>query len=550
MTTFLNHSLEALKSAVLLSSGFKSIAPGDCKSISLKVFERTKHSISETTLKRVYGFAYSKFRPSLFTIETMAKYCGYEGWDDFCLKQKAQPTGVAPENANWETLKQKAAKISSFTLQALENKAGIPYAQTIKREFIDRHLAAFSRGDHMATVLSAPAGYGKTIALCHWVEEALALNASGITNDVVLFFSSSALMNVFFSGRSLNDWLLGLLGYATDIDLQSLFDNKGPKEGNFYLILDGLDEHSYRSEQFQLLLNQVNDVAALHQNSGWFKLILTMRAATWVNNKHQLQNNPDTWYTAFASNNGGLEINVPLLSADEIKELCLKINPGEDTRLATDIAESFNHPLYFQFYCKQYRNDFSLSNINHVCLYELLSAFVLNKVYLGQYSADKLLLLAALVELMDFKNGVYDIDKLKVNALIKQYAPAYNELLSIGFLRELNTSADLQYHTVVEFVNNNFLELTIAKTLLQKNNNAFDQKLMAQINANFNDEQRRFRVLKWCIIYVSKNGQQNKFDALAEAQLTPCQKEAMLQFLNELTGKIGSPTITAEMLIG
>ncbi len=235
---------------------------------------------------------------------------------------------------------------------------------------------------------------------------------------------------------------------------------------------------------------------------------------------------------------------------DEIKELCLKINPGEDTRLTTDIAESFNHPLYFQFYYKQYRNNFSLSNINHVCLYELLSAFVLNKVYLGQYSADKLLLLAALVELMDFENGIYEIDKLKINGLIKQYAPAYNELLSIGFLRELNTSADLQYHTVVEFVNSNFLELTIAKTLLQKNNNAFDQKLMAQINANFNDEQRRFRVLKWSIIYVSKNGQQNKFDALAEAQLTPCQKEAMLQFLHELTGKIGSPTITAEMLIG
>jgi hypothetical protein len=550
MTTFLNHSLEALKSAVLLSSGFKSIAPGDCKVISLKVFERTKHSISETTLKRVYGFAYSKFRPSLFTIDTMAKYCGFEGWDDFCRKQETHPTGGTPTNANWETLKQNAAKITSFTLQALQNKAGIPYTQTIKREFIDHHFAAFSRSDHTATVLSAPAGYGKTIALCHWVEEALALNASGITNDVVLFFSSNALMNVFFSGRSLNDWLLGLLGYATDMDLQSLFDNQGRKEGNFYLIIDGLDEQSYKSEQFQLLINQVNDVAALHQNTEWFKLILTMRAATWVNNKHQLQNNPDTWYTAFTANNGDLEINVPLFSTEEIKQLCRKINPGEDTQLATDIAENFNHPLYFQFYYKQHKNDFSLSNINHVCLYELLSAFVLNKVYLGTYSADKLLLLAALIELMDLKNGIYEIDKLKVNALIKQYAPAYQELLSVGFLRELNTSAGLQYHTVVEFVNSNFLELTIAKTLLQKNNNTFDHKLMAQINANFNDEQRRFKVLKWCVIYVSKSGQQNNLDALAEAQLTPCQKGALLEFLNELAGKTGSPNIKAEILIG
>ncbi|MBD1363258.1 hypothetical protein IDJ77_05480 [Mucilaginibacter sp. ZT4R22] len=549
MTTFLTHSLEALKSAVLLSSGFKSIAPGDCKVISLKVFERTKHSISETTLKRVYGFAYSKFRPSLFTIETMAKYCGYEGWDDFCLKQEIQHAGNNPTNANWETLKQNAAKITNFTVQALQNKAGIPYAQTIQREFIDRHFAAFSRGDHTATVLSAPAGYGKTIALCHWVEEALALNASGITNDVVLFFSSSALMNVFLSGRSLNDWLLGLLGYATDVDLRSLFDNDRRKEGNFYLIIDGLDDHSYKSEQFQLLLSQVNDIAALHQNTGWFKLILTMRAATWVNNKHQLQNNPDNWYTAFTANNSHLEINVPLFSAAEIKELCKKINPGEEVCLAEDIAENFNHPLYFQFYYKQHKDDFSLNNINHVCLYELLSAFVLNKVYLGPYSADKLLLLTALVELMDFKNGVFEVDKLKVNGLIKQCAPAYHDLLSVGFLRELNTSANLQYHTVVEFVNSNFLELTIAKALLQKNNNAFDSKLIAQINTSFANEQRRFGILKWCVIYVTKSGQQNNLDVLANALLTPCQKSELLQFLSELFEKTGSPMINAEVLI-
>jgi hypothetical protein len=91
----------------------------------------------------------------------------------FAASRKTHPTGGTPTNANWESLKQNAAKITSFTLQALQNKAGIPYTQTIKREFIDHHFAAFSRSDHTATVLSAPAGYGKTIALCHWVEEAL-----------------------------------------------------------------------------------------------------------------------------------------------------------------------------------------------------------------------------------------------------------------------------------------------------------------------------------------------------------------------------------------
>jgi hypothetical protein len=468
MTTFLNYYLEILKSAVLEKSGFKGIAPGDCRVISYKIFDSTKHSVSETTLKRVYGFAYSKFRPSLFTIDAMAKYCGYDGWDNFCEKQEAANVNTPRVNVNWDTLKHNAAKITNFTLQALKNKSGIPYPQTIKRQFINQHINEFLQGNYTCTVLSAPAGYGKTIALCHWIEEALLLNSSGTNNDVILFFSSSALMNVFLSGRDLNDWMLGLLGYSADKDLRSLIDNDGRREGNFYLIVDGLDEHSYKSDQFHLLLSQINDISALHQNTPWFKLILTMRAATWVNNKHQLQNNAEYWYTGFIANTTVPDVNVPLFSTQEIKELCTKINPAIQNFLALDIADNFNHPLYFQFYYKQYKGDFSLNNVNHVCLYDLISTFVLNKVYIGAHSAEKILLLHALVDLMDFKAGVYEADKLKVNPLIKQYAQAYHDLVSVGFLRELNTSTDLQYKTVVQFANGNSWTFPSPKTFFKK----------------------------------------------------------------------------------
>ncbi|AMR30624.1 hypothetical protein A0256_03890 [Mucilaginibacter sp. PAMC 26640] len=44
----------------------------------------TKLGISETTLKRLYGFAESKFNPSLFTLNALAVFCGYIGWDAFC----------------------------------------------------------------------------------------------------------------------------------------------------------------------------------------------------------------------------------------------------------------------------------------------------------------------------------------------------------------------------------------------------------------------------------------------------------------------------------
>nr|WP_294941228.1 hypothetical protein [uncultured Mucilaginibacter sp.] len=537
MSAFLNHHLEILKSSVLVKSGFKSIAPGNCKVISVNIFNSTRQSISETTLKRVYGFAHSKFRPSLFTIDAMAKYCGYGGWDDFCQQQEGQVNNNAGANTNWEGLKKNASKITHFTLQALKNKSGIPYNQTIQRQFINQHLNEFLLGNYNATVLTSPAGYGKTIALCHWAEHTMGLSSTGESNDIVLFFSSSALMNVFLSGRDLNDWLLALLGYSKNEDIQSLLDNGDNQPGNFFLIIDGLDEHSYKSETFNLLVNQVLDIAALYQNIPWFKLILTMRSATWMNNKHLLQNSNIKWHTGFASNPEGVDINVPLFSLPEIKELCLKINPAIKSFLAFDIAGDFNHPLYFQFYYKEHKENFSLCDINHICLYELISTFVLNKLYLGPYSAEKILLLNALVSHLDFKNNIYEIDKLKANALVKQYSHAYHELVSVGFLREINTSADLQYHTAIQFTNRNFLDFSIAKNLLQKNGDVFDGNVVSFINGNFTDGQHRLSLLKWCIINAIKTPQPNSFDVLTLAELSEEQKSDLRVFLAELQQK-------------
>lgn len=547
MTIFFSQYLDILKDAILVTAGIKNITPCDCKAISVQIFKKTKCSVSETTLKRVYGFALSKFKPSVFTIDVLAKYCGYDGWDDFCQKQAVTQPGSRRNLTNWDTLKQSAGKITGFTLQALKNKSGIPYNQTIKRRFIDDHFNEFLNGGYTATVLSAPAGYGKTIGLCHWVEEHLTQNAQGKTDDIVLFFSGSALMNVFLSGRNLNDWILALLGYSVDEDVRSLIEMKEKVPGNFYLIVDNLDEHIYKQEQFKLLFNQLVDIFSMYQSAPWFKMIVTMRAATWLNNRHQIDGDAERWFTGFDT--GEEAINVPLFSIQEIKELCIKINPDIQNFLALDIANSFNHPLYFQFYYKQNRDNFSLSKIDHICIYDLISAFILNKVYLGQYSAEKVLLLNALVDEMDLAGENFDVYKLKVNNILKQYNQAYGELLSIGFLRELNTSSDANYQTVIKFGNNNFLEYTIAKALLTKNNNAFDATLINTINTQLVNSPQRLQVLKWCIIYAIKTSQQKSFELLAKTNLNPAERSDLIIFLGELLDKSVAADDKSESLV-
>lgn len=548
MASLLPHYYEMLKSAVLAASGYVTITPCDCKAISNQIFAQTRQSISETTLKRIYGFAYSKFKPSLFTINVMAKHCGYQGWDDFCNKHEQTIVKQPEADTSWDSLKLHANKITNFTLQVLRNKSGIPYSQTIRRKFLDDHFNEFLTGDYTGTVIAAPAGYGKSVGLCHWIEERLELNNKGNADDIILFFSTSALMNVFLSGRDLNHWLLALLGYSPDEDISALVDNQQKRNGNFFLVIDDFDEYYYKAEQFKLLLNQLIDIFSLYQSSPWFKLILTMRSATWVNNKHELNNGNNKWFKGFLANDSWAT-NVPLFTIQEIQELCLKINPSVKNSIAVDMASEFNHPLYFQFYYKQHKDDFTLNDIDHVCAHELISTFILNKVYLGQQSAEKVLLLKGLIEQMDFTNEKFDVVKTSVTGLIKLYATAYNELISIGFLREVNTSHDLHYQTTIQFPNNNFLDYTIAKTILHKNDFKFDLELINVINTQFANNSHKLAILKWCIIYAIKTGQQKSFDMLAQTGLSLSEKSDLIIFLADLLEKECSATNKSESIV-
>src|SRR5882757_4507061 len=153
MISFSPVQFETLKSRVLANANIRSITPGDCKALALQIYSKTKLTVSETTLKRVYGFAYSKFKPSLFTIDVLAKYCDFEGWDDFCEQESVPLSKSQNEHVDWKTL-----------------------SQTIRRKFIDDHFDEFLRGDYTATVFTAPSGYGKTIGLCHWIDEKLESN--------------------------------------------------------------------------------------------------------------------------------------------------------------------------------------------------------------------------------------------------------------------------------------------------------------------------------------------------------------------------------------
>ncbi|WP_121810837.1 hypothetical protein [Mucilaginibacter kameinonensis] len=547
MTVISHAHYDLLKREILTAAGFKSISPADCRVISALVTSKTKHCISETTLKRIYGFALSRFNPSSFTLDVLCKYCNYNSWKEFCEIQIQDDLEPSNNDFNWNQIRKKAASISNLTLQAARNRAGIPYHYVIKRELVNAHLSEFIHSAFTNAILCAPAGYGKTMALCQWVEDRLELNAANLRNDVILFINSNALINALQSRRNLFEWVLALLGCSTNEQLKALVNKRQGNGGKFYLVIDGFDEHVAGSDQFQVVLNYLLNGLSICKNYEWLKLVLSLRSSTWINYRHELQAGNNTWFTGFHPDSSKHN-NVPLLSHKEVNELCLKINPSLSNTISFEAAETLSHPLFFQYYYKHYRGNFSLSSLNNVCLYELSASFILNNIYLGKNATEKVFIIKSLVENMDIRGGHFDVEKINVLNLLKQHNPAYQELLSIGFLKELSHNNGHSIHTCIIF-SNNFLEHSIAKTLLSYTGSKFDDSFAQHFNDTFTRTGNKLTVLKWCLMIAIKTGQQKSLEHLTAINLNSAEKAELMMFIGDLLEKECSSMKENELLL-
>jgi hypothetical protein len=523
----LSHHFQLLKKLVLTVSNLSHVAPSDCKKLSELIFQKTKLKLSETTLKRVYGFANSEFKPSQFTIDTLLQYCGYHTWTSF-LKDHDQKN-ESDKGLNWLTLTDQADRITGFTLRALKGRSGIPYVKTVSRSFINDHLDDFAASGCVATALVAPAGYGKTIALLHWIEEKQEFAEINGSNDIILFFSTSTLQSALMSGQDIHIWLLSLLGFNRADNMVTLLNNRGAGDGTFYLIIDGLDEHTLKNDQFSLILNHITDILSLYNFDSAFRLLITMRTSTWANNRH-LINKSEKWFTGF--NSDDLYINIPRFNLPEIKEIGLKFNQQAKSFIHPAIIELVCNPLYLQLYYRLRKDDFSLNYADSLLKYDLVSAYMFEKIYLDKHSAERMALLFELVQIMGHKNGSYYVSKLSANHTIGKYLNVYQELISHGFLREINKSEEMVYNTFVEFGGDELLEYVLAQKLLTDNNNRLNADLIVQINLVMNNEVK-LNVIKWVIIYAVKTEQHHSLNYITKADLSLNQRNALLCFMGD-----------------
>lgn len=84
MFKYSKEEIELIKKHVLINAELFPVTEADISVLADKVKKVTGREISQITLSRLYGFKKSKFGPSLFALQVLANFCGYESWGKFC----------------------------------------------------------------------------------------------------------------------------------------------------------------------------------------------------------------------------------------------------------------------------------------------------------------------------------------------------------------------------------------------------------------------------------------------------------------------------------
>lgn len=537
MRIILQHEFELLKQQVLATAKIKVITPAVFRELSSSILHTTKKQVSNSTLKRIFGFAAYSFQPSLYTLNVLAEYCGYESWMHFSTNNDAVNAAIttSTQASSYYNLQFKALETSLHTLQSLKNKSGIPFNLTIPRVVLNEHLEIFINTDYTLTVISSPAGYGKTIALCHWVEEQVQNMRRQQSKDVLLFLNSKAL-NRANNQDQLQQWLLSLAGIYADASFSDETLRNHLLKYKFYLILDGLDPTTLSDMQLDAGMNILLETINLYKGTHNFKVIITMRSATWINFQRQLMSESmyDQCFPGFMVDENN-ESNFNLFTPHEIKQLANKIKPGLDLTydLHREVFSLFSYPPFFQYYYQKNAKDFALNELDIFDTYDVIHNYILDNIYTGRYCTEKVLLIHAILEKGRYRESHFCTDKIKIYEEIAKYNSAYHDLISTGVIRDINLSNDTGYIECIDFVHDRILTYCMAAKLIFDNHDEFNDELINRISCDYNPK-FRLQVLKWCIYNAIKNKQFHIFNYLPEVQLVAAEKATLIMFLAKL----------------
>ncbi|AWO01328.1 hypothetical protein DLD77_06310 [Chitinophaga alhagiae] len=530
--------INTLQSEVLRQFGVDNLQPNQCKLLAQAILNHTGKLVSETTLKRVFGFAVTQHSFSRYTLNTLAQYCRYKDWDDFqahYYKKAFRPRQQA-DLSRWGEVKKKANAVSQYTMLTLKNRSGIPFDHTAPRQYCLSHIDRFLESQYAATVFIAPAGWGKSLALVHAAEHYWFGKNAVHPQDVCWFINAHAAGSLLLKGFSLSSWLDNQLNLGNGDNFREYFSaHPEEKSGRLVLIIDGFDEIAMGGDKLKLLYNKLEDFVYSNDQHPWIKVILSIRSSTWSEVFQQSQQSPAFrrfWFLG-AEMDEDTSTNIPMLTEQEAKSVLYNADfEPETVRLFSDsFLQKLRHPYYLQLFTQLNSAGGQTFIDENLSLFEIISHFIQNRLFSSPNNAFKVSIIEKLLQLLDMGRAGLYADKA---ALLKQNPelfPAYRELLADNILVEENLSQEIMFNVKVRFAHNFLLEYFTAMHYIQAHGQQVNNELLSSVLGDFPQSPFRMYVFKWLLRYAITHEQTAGIQSVFTLPLATPEKAHLLEYL-------------------
>lgn len=490
--------LNELKSLICAKAGLNYVTPADCRKISLEIRKEFNKNVSETTLKRFFGFAAMKFDLSKYTITAL---CEYVGRTDFVLPIIHGTRSSDTQEDLWQNFLGHADRITRFTMKNITCRSALPYQNTISRRFAENAFEEFCENKDSLMVYIAPAGYGKTILLSHLVSRYFLEKGVADNRGIVLFVKAKLFLAMNKEKSRFEDRLKVMLGIPEDQKLEDFVLGSGAQK-RFFLIVDDY------TEQAAEFLNKLVP--------GPVKVIMGLSPADWVMMKKKLKISVH-------------ESFVPLMMPCEVERI---LSNSGLCRAESNLSGLLSFPFYIPFYLQFVRENLVERDNWAIVFQEVLTRFIKEKIYKSGYYTEKILLIKKMVQQMNYGVQVENLahDEFKIELMI--FKNAYSELLSDGILIEENKELqNMGGNKTIRFLDRNIFDYFLFIELLEQFNLNVDLIFLRFINRVYAGSEREFALLKWSVRYMVKTSNPNVEEYISRLELEWSEKKEMKMLL-------------------
>ncbi len=491
-----------LRKDIQVKFGEKILYGKDCQQLSKKIIEETQRHISISTVKRFFGMINSPFNPSKYTLETFARYLGFEHWLDY--EEQYKKTNYNENISDtWELLKNRILKITYQSLESMKEKAKYDSEKVIFRTYVKDKFDKFLQSKENATMFVAPLGFGKTTTIIQLVENYFLGEKALHKNDIIFVIDGGIFFNLY--SKSSNFELFNqFIEFKVRSSIEFYFQqNPEKRKGRVILIIDDVDEVYFDKERYHSLMENLMRLLMSSENS-WFKIVMTCRPENLDIFYYLLNKNPmlkSSWFKMNFEEKGMIESrNIPLYSKEEVKKIIEKHQLKCDYNYLKENYNNILKILHYPYLLSIFKEKFGDSN--EISLISLLNHYIKTRLNSPPYREDKLIIIDTFIELCDYGKDSDAVEKKTLLAKSNVNNFAYRELISIGLIYEYSVPDGLfGDDTFVKFHPDIFFEYILFEKWRQ--NEPLDINLFFKIKETYRNKiQLQCKLLKFFIRFL------------------------------------------------